>query len=755
MAARKLQQEVDKCFKKVTEGVSEFDAIYEKIEQSNNPAQKEKLEDNLKREIKKLQRLRDQIKTWAAGNEIKDKGPLMEQRRLIETQMERFKAVEKAMKTKAYSKEGLSAATKLDPKEQAKVETGEFLSSQVDELEQQIESLEAEGEAIQATVKRGKIHGAKAERMAEIERIIERHKWHQGKLERLRRSLENGAIDIEQVNDLEESIRYYVTDNQNDDFMEDDTMYDDLNLDEEEEGFGLNGDDRVSSQDTQSIQGDLGDLDVKPPGTSSGKGRATTDSASISSSGRRPSAQLKSPLPTLATLHTPLQTLSNGISTAVAMKPASIPARPAGEGLKYASAAAAAAASDRLNVGIAPLPPPPGVVGPSQQTQLPAAIAPSLPAAQASRAIASAANSPKPPSAQPHQHHQQQAEKVVPPSAAGAASGVASGSTVKPENARSAKARSAAASTSASTTSTPAPEPADAAGKGSHTNGTTNGVKTATPVTKEGEQAEEESIYHLPSSLQDLVESFEVTKSRPPQSNPTTGLRMLAQSVANAPETMDAEPPRRYHPEVRFHSSSNFPQEPLALLDDPRLYARIEPDTLFYVFYYKQGTYQQYLAAKALKDMSWRFHKQYQTWFQRHEEPKSITEEFEQGTYRFFDYESTWMNRRKADFKFVYKFLEDDNALPDLRVTTGRHPGCSAPFHHDEAVMRTMPKRLAYGPSEIDSLVYVQEDDLNVCSLLAFAFLASLTSAASYSGLKRTVNLQATRWKQGAAPALL
>lgn len=85
MAARKLQQEVDKCFKKVAEGVAEFEAIYEKIEQSSNPAQKEKQEDNLKREIKKLQRLRDQIKTWAASNDIKDKAPLLEQRRLIET----------------------------------------------------------------------------------------------------------------------------------------------------------------------------------------------------------------------------------------------------------------------------------------------------------------------------------------------------------------------------------------------------------------------------------------------------------------------------------------------------------------------------------------------------------------------------------------------------------------------------------------------------------------------------------------------
>ena len=85
MAARKLQQEVDKCFKKVDEGVEEFTSIYEKLHESTNPAQKEKLEDNLKREIKKLQRLRDQIKTWAASNDVKDKGPLMEKRKLIET----------------------------------------------------------------------------------------------------------------------------------------------------------------------------------------------------------------------------------------------------------------------------------------------------------------------------------------------------------------------------------------------------------------------------------------------------------------------------------------------------------------------------------------------------------------------------------------------------------------------------------------------------------------------------------------------
>lgn len=84
MAARKLQQEMDKLFKKVAEGKEIFDGILEKIHQSSNGSQKDKLEDALKREIKKLQRYRDQIKTWAAGNEIKDKKPLIEQRKLIE-----------------------------------------------------------------------------------------------------------------------------------------------------------------------------------------------------------------------------------------------------------------------------------------------------------------------------------------------------------------------------------------------------------------------------------------------------------------------------------------------------------------------------------------------------------------------------------------------------------------------------------------------------------------------------------------------
>jgi len=307
--------------------------------------------------------------------------------------MEKFKAVEKAMKTKAYSKEGLSAAAKLDPKEQAKVETCEFLGNMVDELEHQVESLEAESESIQATMKKGKANRDKAERVAEIERIIERHKWHQGKLELVRRLLENGNLETEQVKDIEESIRYYVSDGMNEDFMEDEEMYIDLNLDHEEDVYGMNLDnEKGSTEDTRSIQDDLAS-EFEPKIT--GKPRTAAESAIANATGRRPSTQLKSPLPTLATLHTPIPSGGAGASGSLPMKPAALPTRPPGEGLKYASAAAAAAASDKNNVGIAPLPPPPNAAG----VPVNVGISPLPSAAQQARS--SAASSPALMMAQP------------------------------------------------------------------------------------------------------------------------------------------------------------------------------------------------------------------------------------------------------------------------------------------------------------------------------------------------------------------
>ena len=126
-----------------------------------------------------------------------------------------------------------------------------------------------------------------------------------------------------------------------------------------------------------------------------------------------------------------------------------------------------------------------------------------------------------------------------------------------------------------------------------------------------------------------------------------------------------------------------YPQSVPPASDTLDFFHRLSTETLFFIFYYLEGTKAQYLAAKALKKQSWRFHTKYMMWFQRHEEPKTITEEYEQvnkpfhfqpmifksilnqfctsfiqGTYIYFDYEK-WGQRKKEGFTFEYRFLED------------------------------------------------------------------------------------------------
>lgn len=623
--------------------------------------------------------------------------------------MEKFKAVEKEMKTKAFSKEGLLIAAKLDPKEQEKAESCQFLADMVAELDHQVEALEAEEEALNATVKKGKKDTAKADRLAEIARLTERHKWHQAKLELLLRSLENGNVETEQVVDIEENIKYYVEQNQDIDFNEDDTIYDDLNLEEDEGGFGMGNDvDRVSSQDAQSVQDDLPDTaDGRGASLSSGKPKSTSISEPSTGAGRRPSNQLKSPLPALASLHTPLGNITNG-STTNAMKPAPIPTRAPGETLKYASAAAAAAASDKSAVGIAPLPPPPSAAAPS-----PAATNADLSAnPPASATSTSVTTSPSVAPSLPTSVGHTPAQRPAIP--ASAESDHPSNSLAQPVSPISNHAKAvsrpdrtaiptppsaAADETAVSETSKASSPPQQTAILPSRTKEeepqlptrATKQPSTQTDGQDQSKPDEDESVYHLPPGLQDLIHSYEATKSHAMSTPSPSVQRLLGASHATCPDYLDAEKPRHYRPQTKYNTPRYYPQEPFMMIDDPSLYSKIDTDTLFYIFYYRQNTYQQYMAAKSLKSQSWRFHKQYQTWFQRHEEPKTITEEYEQGTYRFFDYESTWcveivlacgrddrsdhiyymtladtfislirMNRRKADFKFAYKFLEDD-----------------------------------------------------------------------------------------------
>ncbi|XP_017252558.1 uncharacterized protein LOC108223027 isoform X2 [Daucus carota subsp. sativus] len=277
-ASRKLQGEIDRVLKKVQEGVDVFDSIWNKVYDTDNANQKEKFEADLKKEIKKLQRYRDQIKTWIQSSEIKDKKvsasyeqALMDARKLIEREMERFKICEKETKTKAFSKEGLGQQPKTDPKEKAKSETRDWLNNVVSELESQIDSFEAEMEGL--TVKKGK---TRPPRLTHLEASITRHKAHIMKLELILRLLDNDELSPDQVNDVKDFLDDYVERNQEDfeEFNDVDELYISLPLE------------KVES---------LEDLVTIPPGLVKGVG-ATSAILSLKPSLTTSSAQLPAAL---------------------------------------------------------------------------------------------------------------------------------------------------------------------------------------------------------------------------------------------------------------------------------------------------------------------------------------------------------------------------------------------------------------------------------------------------------------------------
>lgn len=111
----------------IDEGVELFEETMAKMQEANSENQREKFQDDLKKEIKKLQRLRDQIKGWQNSSDIKDKEKLTHYRKVIEQRMEQFKDIERENKTKPHSKQGLSAEEKLDPREKEKADTIEWL----------------------------------------------------------------------------------------------------------------------------------------------------------------------------------------------------------------------------------------------------------------------------------------------------------------------------------------------------------------------------------------------------------------------------------------------------------------------------------------------------------------------------------------------------------------------------------------------------------------------------------------------------
>ncbi|KAJ3225101.1 general negative regulator of transcription subunit 5 [Clydaea vesicula] len=686
MAVRKLQSEIERTLKKVLEGVDIFEGILNKLQQTNNPSQKEKLEGDLKKEIKKLQRYRDQIKGWLQLPEIKDKKPLTENRKLIEQEMEKFKQIEKELKTKAFSKEGLQQNPKIDPLELEKEETKSWLTDTVEKLQTQIDEKESELEKLYLNIKKNKrVDKNKEEKKVLLESRINTHNFHIKKLEIILRMLENGDLSVSEVKEIKDNVNYYVEENHSEDFQEDEGIYEDLNLVEAD--FIVNNENVGDSDDEDK------DISHHSPLAHKEKIEPSTPKKSIPvyDPPDSPSLRKKSPPRPNLNLQKKNNKNNNLLSPekkhkALDSEASVAPTTPLP--VKYAAALTINESHGTgkenndasKNIGRQNAKPATPVEYPL------AATSPILkPNLLEKREARQQQLQQQLQNQQDSDHHLQSQEQEISPlieKLMGKGSFIAQAQqqsiaeelskNLKTETKQSKQPTNYTGPNKAQLQRGVQPQASAIPSNAQHIQhqmhlqqqlGGQSPLQLSSPAANVPDILPTlgEDANRLPSSVADLLSSLEANRERVARKKEDANyiVSMLETSAQFIPDVLDFDRPKYYRPKSPYPSPGYYPQSPLTVFENPVLFDKFDIDTLFFIFYYHQGTYQQYLAARELKRQSWRFHTKYLTWFQRHEEPKAITDSYEQGTYIYFDFEGAWCQRKKSEFRFEYKYLED------------------------------------------------------------------------------------------------
>lgn len=843
-AGRKLQAEIEKVLKKVEEGIEEFNNVWDNVHSAVHANQREKFEAELKTQIKKLQRDREQIKIWHSDKSIKDKVALAEARKKIEVEMERFKEFERDSKTKQYSKEGLSKSDKVDPHEEERSRHRNWIQENIDKLHVQIDEIDADAEAALSTKKS---KGAKQDEagLQHLRHIQDTHRWHATKLEQLLRKLDNDDVALAELDDLRDSVEYYADENSRaqGEFQPFDTIYEafcledvedyltkdrdkglvdkDDDKDDESKSVGTaaasegsksesrreeempkapskhtggtavakaskparnnqrSKEDGESSSQPQKAWPPMVSVWQNPPTAAAEREKVPPPAPSPAKPGppaptlpppmqpapdrppppgqapvlnappnqpppkpaphaaplpatapreapreaphqlpqmqpptqappqpplpsppvgspprpQAPPGQAVPSLPTAAAPPAPVAVAANPNGSMPGMGSAAMPAPPpmpppapqdgpspatvvagsptpcpAGPGLGAAQAGTPAMSEPPTT---APPPPPPPVLPPPPPSPAPAptgppSTTPVLPTGHAKAPPPGVVESePAWPPAVPclPDEHLQQAPKVPPPieappppsesppppppEAPGPTPAVAEvpsvATTMAPLETRAYPAP-ASTSPAAYEPGSGLPPPPPAPGPGMAVRSVA--AAATRPVEPPGPLAMPEARNQLsPRKLESLD--------------------LLAASHRHLPAPSDGRRNRKYAPRNPYvHTDQNgsaaYPLQPTTGYEDPGMFKKYDLDTLFFIFYYQQGSYQQHLAAKELKKLSWRYHTKYLTWFQRHEEPRMAASDFERGAYVYFDHETGWCQRIKADFTFEYQFLEDE-----------------------------------------------------------------------------------------------
>lgn len=754
---RKLLNEIDKCFKKVEEGVELFEETMAKMQEANSDNQREKFQDDLKKEIKKLQRLRDQIKGWQNSSDIKDKDKLTSYRKLIEQRMEQFKDIERENKTKPHSKQGLSAEEKLDPREKEKTETVEWLQCQIRYLEDEADKTESQIESLSTadqTRKKGKRDDPKKgekeklKRLDDLRKHLERIRFHVSKLEICMRLVNNETLESKRVMDaLKEPFEMYIesldpeSENDSESFDPETTgVYDELDLQSYTPQLGgaifgsVDSDEKMENNIDGRISPAASPAPVLP--------KETDDNATKQRhlSGE-PSALLTRQISaSRSTPATPLK-LTNQVSGESSLSSPPPPATPPPPpGIPYSVAVGLGTKNTKGSILQTSVKQPvevirqsPGIISVTTTTTTSSLAQQQHQQQQQQQLIAISGVVQH---QQQQQQVQQQQQSTIPlvndenaipsplhvdmPSSLSSQATATLSPGILPTSRSSTPdsnvAKRFSVSSSASSHHEIATLKSMAAQASSLQNSVTittalnmppsNVTHSATALVTSQVNSEMNNALNMATvtagatavnattvSLQNNVAGNDIDQNAlrqvlrmsttqdarnhlpqaavipawlgasplgrsPVMPEHETQLKLLEHALTRTPLPMDSEKPRSYLPKMPCVTATYYPQAPLINADTLEYYLRLSPETLFFAFYYMEGSRAQLLAAKALKKLSWRFHTKYLMWFQRHEEPKQITDDYEQGTYVYFDYEK-WSQRKKEQFTFEYRYLED------------------------------------------------------------------------------------------------
>ncbi|RCK54893.1 General negative regulator of transcription subunit 3 [Candida viswanathii] len=272
MSNRKLQKEIDIIFKKIQEGLQDFNYHYERYESiqnteddSDNQREKEKLANDLKKEIKKLQKFREQIKHWLQNDTVNTLGPvgtsysgkLSENKSLIEEAMETYKSVEKQSKLKTFSNQSimmtfmdsnhgdddddddsddddLFSGSEEEEDEfsdlpEDAVNSIRFLKDSILQLTELTAKLDHEYEKLAAKKLRKNNLATIEAKKEKIQLTISNNKFHQKKIKKLLKQLKNGMVtEFNLIWMLKEDLEKYLSANGDYAFTKETDLYDDI-----------------------------------------------------------------------------------------------------------------------------------------------------------------------------------------------------------------------------------------------------------------------------------------------------------------------------------------------------------------------------------------------------------------------------------------------------------------------------------------------------------------------------------------------